>query len=280
MGLGTAWIEKHSLGAQGAEYTLTFLERGLLAGRVLWFYIGKLLLPVDLTFIYPHWTIRASDMLLYCFPLSFLGLLGALWAFRARIGRGPLVAFLVFAITLFPALGFINVFPFRFSYVADHFQYLASAGLIALAASGIVHLDRVNPGFRPALTWALALLFGLLTWNQARSYTNLETLWRDTLEKNPDAQMVHFNLGNLLARRGNSTQAIEQYTECLRIMPDDYQSYANRALLLARRGNKEEARADYLKGLEIAQKTRNGEAQLILLEGLKALSGEGKALGQ
>ena len=52
--------------------------------------------------------------------------------------------------TLFPALGFVNVFPFRYSFVADHFQYLASMPILAR--------DRRGPGDdRPALVHARSL---------------------------------------------------------------------------------------------------------------------------
>ena len=52
--------------------------------------------------------------------------------------RGPLAAALIFGGVLVPVLGFLNVYPFRFSFVADHFQYHASVALLALAAAGIV----------------------------------------------------------------------------------------------------------------------------------------------
>ena len=277
MGLGTAWLEKHSIGAQGSEYTLTLLERGLLAGKALWFYIGKLVLPTDLTFIYPHWNIQASDLVLFIYPLGFFCLLGMLWGFRNRIGRGPLAAFLVFSITLFPALGFINVFPFRYSYVADHFQYLASAGLIALAASGIARLDSINQTLRPALTWALIGLLGLLTWTQSYSYTSLEALWRDTLEKNPSAVIAHFNLANLLGKRGKSSEAIEHYSACVQLQPEFYEAYANRAGLLALQGKREQARLDYLEALRVASKKGDRDAQMIIRRSLEGLPREGEA---
>ena len=44
----------------------------------------------------------------------------------AAAGRWP--DFSIFAGTLFPVLGFLNVYPFLFSFVADHFQYLAMLG--------------------------------------------------------------------------------------------------------------------------------------------------------
>ena len=72
----------------------------------------------------------------WLFPVAAVGVVAGLWLARHRIGRGPLVAVLFFAGTLGPALGFVNVFPMRYSFVADHFQYLAGVGLMALAARG------------------------------------------------------------------------------------------------------------------------------------------------
>ena len=56
-GLFTAWVERHVLGAEGADYALGFPARCLLAGRVVWFYLGKLLWPANLIFIYPRWEV-------------------------------------------------------------------------------------------------------------------------------------------------------------------------------------------------------------------------------
>jgi hypothetical protein len=130
-GLGTAWFESTHIGASGDAFTLSLVERGLLAGRVVWFYLGKLLWPVDLTFFYPRWTIDATSAWQWLFPAATLGLLAGLVWWQRR-NRAPLAAALLFGGTLFPVLGFVNVYPFVFSYVADHFQYLAGLAPLAL----------------------------------------------------------------------------------------------------------------------------------------------------
>jgi len=131
-GLFTAWVEKKFIGAEGSDFNFTIIERCLIAGRAIWFYLGKIFLPVNLTFIYPRWNVSQAIWWQYLFPSATLILVGALWAFRKH-SRAPLAAFLFFAATLFPVLGFFNVYPFRYSFVADHFQYLACIGPIALA---------------------------------------------------------------------------------------------------------------------------------------------------
>ncbi|SPE39993.1 Tetratricopeptide TPR_2 repeat protein (fragment) [Candidatus Sulfopaludibacter sp. SbA3] len=129
-GLFTAWVEQDSrfIGAQGTHYALTVVGRLLLAGRVPWFYASKVLWPWDLMFIYPRWRIDPGQWWQYLFPLG-MAAVAAVLVVLARRTRGPLAGFLIFAGTLFPVLGFLNVYPFRYSYVADHFQYLACLGI-------------------------------------------------------------------------------------------------------------------------------------------------------
>ena len=136
----TIWEQQFHSGALGAEWALTWPERLVIAGRDPWFYLGKLVWPHPLVFIYPRWHIDASQPLAYL-PLIAAGAVAVvLWRRRDRWGRAPLFAFAYFAVSLFPVLGFFKVYFFRFSFVADHFQYLASMGPLALAGAGLTRL--------------------------------------------------------------------------------------------------------------------------------------------
>jgi hypothetical protein len=181
-------MERTRVGAFGPEWSFSLAERTLIAGRALWFYAAKLVWPAQLTFIYPRWEIDAGDWTQWLYPIGACVIVAGAFALRRRVGRGPLVAILFFGGTLVPALGFVNVYPMRFSFVADHFQYVASVGLIALAATG---LSRIPLNASIALPLALAVL----TWRQTAIYRDLETLWTDTLAKNPAAWLAHNNLG-------------------------------------------------------------------------------------
>jgi tetratricopeptide (TPR) repeat protein len=229
MGLLTASLEKHHVGANGADWAFTPLDRCLIAGRALWFYAGKLICPIRLTFIYPHWKINAAVWWQWLFPLAAVCVVAVLWLWRNRIGRGPLVAVLFFVGTLFPALGFVNVYPMRFSFVADHFQYLASIGLIVLCATALGRLPRIIPG-------ALVLALGFLTWQQAHIYRNAETLWRDTLAKNPDCWMADNNLGLELYKKGQIDDAIALHGRSIELKPNDFVAPANLGIELAAKG--------------------------------------------
>ena len=134
LAINTIWLERTNVGASGTGFHWTMAERALIAGNALWFYAAKLVCPVDLAFIYPRWKIDVTNLTAWCVTLSAV-LLPLWFVFRYRGMTAPLVAILYFGGTLFPALGFFNIYPMRYSYVADHFQYLASLGLISLLAA-------------------------------------------------------------------------------------------------------------------------------------------------
>jgi len=213
----TARIEHTQVGAVGPEWAYSFADRCLIAGRALWFYAGKLGWPVNLTFIYPRWEINAWVWWQWLFPAAALVLVVTLWGLRRRIGRGPLVAVLFFAGTLLPVLGFSNYYFMRYSFVADHFQYLAGLGLLVPAAAGLVKLLRPIPWAAVVLPASLAML----TWQQARLYANEETLWQDTLAKNPGCWLAHNSLGEALLKQGRLQEAMEHWKLSVKLKPDE-----------------------------------------------------------
>ena len=229
-GLFTAWAERRLIGAEGADFSLTALQRVLLAGRVIVFYAGKLVWPRNLTFIYPRWTMDPRQAGAYLYPAAVLALAGAL-ALLARRRRGPLAGLLFFAGTLFPALGFVNVYPFLFSFVADHFQYLASIGVIVPAAWGLDWAASRIPagaGTRACLVFAVPAALGLLSWRQCGIYADADTLNRATLARNPSAWLAHYNLAVSLGKNPQRQQeAIAEYEATLRLKPDHWAAHNN-----------------------------------------------------
>lgn len=274
-GAVTVWMELHNLagtgaGARGPDWALSAAQRVLIAARAFWFYLGKLAWPAELAFVYPRWEVDPQQVAQWNYPLAFIALVAILWRARRRVGRGPLAATLFFAGTLFPALGFFNVYPFRYSFVADHFQYLASAGPLVLFAAVAAHaLSRVTgAGARPTnhghaggialpglaargLSAVLLITLATLTWRQTRVYHDLETLWRDTLAKNPAAWMAHANLGRLLSSQGQLDEALHHHDEAVRHRPRDPQLHVNRGAALAALGRLDDALAAYHEALAL-----------------------------
>ena len=256
-GLFTAWVERRIIGAEGAEFDLGVAQRLLLAPRVVLFYLSKLLWPRDLIFTYPRWTIDTHAAWQYFFPLALAALLAGGWMLR-RHTRAPLASLLIFGGSLFPVLGFFNVYPFRYSYVADHFQYLASLAILVPAAALVaLALERAgSPRIRHSGQVAMVLLVvacGVLTRRQSRMYTDAETLYRTTLERNPDSYKEHHNLGRLLSRGTTRLpEAITHYEAAIRIKPGHFLAHYSEGVALFIRGQREEALPHFRRVLELA----------------------------
>jgi protein O-mannosyl-transferase len=175
------------------------------------------------------------------------GVVALLWLFRHRIGRGPLACVLYFAITLFPALGYFNVYPMRYSFVADHFQHLATIGLTTLAAAGLSRCGRAGVVF----SVILVSMLGCLTFTQCRVYANSETLWRDTLAKTPDSWMVYTNLGRTLALQGRALEAIPYLETALRLAPEIEDTHENVGVGRVLQGRYVEGESEFRRALAI-----------------------------
>ena len=250
-GLFTAWVEHtfviHPDGI--SEFSFSIVERCLIAGRAVWFYVGKIFWPADLIFIYPRWNVNQTIWWQYLFPVAGLILAGVFWWLRNR-SRAPLAAFIYFTAMLFPALGFFNVYAFRYSFVADHFQYLACIGPIVLAAGAVSGFGLLKGNRQVMLIMAVLLMLGVLTWKQSGMYADAETLYRTILLKNPACWMAHTNLGAILADRGLTDEAMTHYRTALELNPRSDSALNNLANMLAKTGRADEAIIHFKKMLE------------------------------
>jgi len=229
LGLITVEMEKSTVGAQGIFWDHSFADRCLIAGRVIWFYVGKLLWPAELIFFYRRWHIDDTLWWQYVFPGMFLLTLAACLFFRKRIGGGPSTAVLFFAGTLFPALGFFDVYPMVFSYVADHFQYMASMGVIALIAAPFAYLLRRHARISIAIACLVLSLLTIRTWRQVPVYESLLTLWTHTVEHNPQSWAACNNLGSLMNDAGKPHEAKKWFRRALVILPQHNKAHYNLA---------------------------------------------------
>jgi len=249
----TAWLEKNHVGATGSDFAMTFPERCLIAGRAFWFYIGKLFWPENLCFIYPRWKPDAGSFWQWLLPLAALAALAALWLGRKKIGRGPAAAAFFFAGTIFPVLGFMNAYGARYSFVWDHWVYLSSLGIIALFAGLIAHFaghfnkTGVLIGFAAILLPVLAVL----TWKQSAMYSDIETLWRTTIAKDPDAFLAYNNLGYILLEKNQVTNAISYFNKSLEVNPNFSEPHNNLGDALVRIGKTDEGMRHFEKAVEL-----------------------------
>ena len=270
MGLFSGWVEKTYVGAQGSEFDLSVLQRSLLAGRIAWFYVGKLLWPGDLIFIYPRWTIDPSQGWQWLFSLAVIVVLGVLWLIRDR-WRAPLAAVLFFGGSLVPTLGFFDVYAFIYSYVADHWQYLPSIGLVVLASAGVTRfLAAKSAAWRVGLPGAFLAVLGFLSFQQSRMYADMRTFYATTVAKNSECWMAYNNLGNLLRARGELELARVQLEHALRVRPDLHKVHYNLGNVLWELRLPMEATRAYERAVEVKPdypEARNHLGRVLLAQG-------------
>jgi protein O-mannosyl-transferase len=256
-GLFTASVEQRFIiGTEGSEYDLTLIERCLVAGRAFWFYLGKIVFPARLVFIYARWSVSQAVWWQYLFPAAALALAAGLWGIRRR-SRAPLAALLFFSATLFPALGFFDVYPFRYSFVADHFQYLACIGPVALIAGGASGWRLLDGKRILALAIPVLLALGALTWRQSHEYADIETLFEATLRDNPGCWIAHTHLARSFAAAGRTDEAIDHFEKALALKPDNLGARNRLGILLADKGRLDEAIVHFRKAREIGPDDAN-----------------------
>lgn len=250
----TIWEQKYHSNAQGPEWSETLMERMQIAGRVVWFYLWKLVWPHPLVFIYPRWRVEAGNLVGYVPLLGCVALTAAAWWKRRGWGWPVLLVWLAYTALLFPVLGFFNIYFTRFSYVGDHFQYLATLAAFtgAGAAAAALH-SRVSPGAARGLLGigiGVLVLLAALSWRQSRIYHDEESLWRDTLARNPAAWIAHNNLGLVLAERGDFREARGHYEAAIALKPDYEEAFNNLGIVLAKEGDYAGAVEQYKKAIQ------------------------------
>jgi tetratricopeptide (TPR) repeat protein len=255
------------LGAQtDPQWVRSWPERLVTAGDAVWFYLGKLIWPHPLITIYPRWEIDAGQWTSYLPLLAVIVVLFVLWLKRESWSRPWFVAFAYFLAAVLPVLGLVTMSFSGHSFVADHFQYLAAMGPLALVGAGMSRLaDFVIPGrfwLQSTLCVAVALILGLLSWQRAWVYESEETLWTDTLAQNPKCWAGYNDLGTALLQKGQADEAIAQYQKALEINPHDAGIYYNFGNALAQKGLPNEAIAQFQKALGIDPNLANAHNNL------------------
>jgi tetratricopeptide (TPR) repeat protein len=231
----------------------SLMSRTAVAGCAVWFYFGKLVWPLDLSFVYPRW--EFNDLNVFSFlPGLLLAIVFALALWRRQTWGRPVVMLIVcYVPLLLPALGFVNIYFMKYSLVADHWQYAATIVPCAMLAAAAAAWTLRRPRCRVAacvLGVTLLVVLAGLSWRQSRIYADFESLWNDTLAKDPSCWMAHNNLGRGLKRLGQVDEAMVHYQKALEIRPDFAEAHYNLANALAGRGQFEAAIAHYRKALE------------------------------
>ena len=250
-GLMSIWFQKHqALAAAGQTLSPESLwQRIAIAGHVICFYLGKALLPIYLNIVYPRWKLD-GNLVASVLPVLFLvAVLGVCWRFRHTWGRGVLFGLGCFILTLFPVLGFFDSQFLVKWQVSDHLQYLPLMAPVALVVASLAALASRNV-FR-SVGIALLMALSVLTFQRARVFASEETLFQDTLAKNPAAADAHNDLGVILAKRQNYAEAMAHFATAVQLDPQNTGAQLNLGRALAMSGKLDEAQDHFLAVIQL-----------------------------
>lgn len=258
LAIATLWFQHHRAIGSTVVRTDDFWSRLAVAGHALWFYLGKAVMPVNLSIIYPRWEIDGSTWISFI-PGVLFGLIVYLaWRMRHAWGRGVLFALVFFVAMLLPILGFINVGAMRFSLVADRWQYFALLAPLAVLASVLAALRRVLPagGWTAASRWQLAggallAALAMASWRHARAYESPSTLWAATLRTNPDCSIAHNETGSELVAAGQHDRAIRHFRRAIDLLPGYEVAFYNYGVALLDVGRTEAAVRFFERAVQI-----------------------------
>ncbi len=209
--------------------------RVAVAGSALWFYLGKFLWPFGLSMVYPQWGFQGESIAELLPAAAFVVLVGGTALYwRVTEARAIFVSAACFVVLVAPALGLIDMSFMMYSYVSDHYVYLASVSAVALAAttwSVVSDRCRLPALLRQGVPILVVLGCAALTWQRAQAFESPSTLWRDTLQKNPEAWVAHYNLGNELVKEADDweAKARDQLNQNEQVIRDPWLSTIERA---------------------------------------------------
>ncbi|MFO7984572.1 MAG: tetratricopeptide repeat protein [Desulfatiglandaceae bacterium] len=255
MGGMTIWFQYHNAIGSTVVREDGFLSRLAIAGRAVWFYLYKAVFPINLSFVYPRWEGVEPSLISFLPLIGLTGLSGIFYYYRATWGKPFLLGLGYFVVTLFPVLGFFNIYFMKYSLVADHWQYTSIIGIIALFVGLIAYKYKgwEKRYCRVAVAAAVILIctFSVLSWKRAETFAQPETLWKDTLNKNPECWMAYDILGADLAQKGQWQQAIRHFTKALEIKPDYPEAHSNLANVLYDQGYVNQAFRHFEQALKV-----------------------------
>ena len=260
-----AWTQTVELAAMAdPQWDRSWAERFAAAGDAVWFYLGKLISPYPLSIIYPRWHIDANPATAYIGLIAALAVGLILWLERNTARRPVFFVYAYFLVTLLPGLGLVDNSIFRYSLVFDHFQYLASIGPLALVGAGLARWIARQGTARWRGVTVTGLMFALagMSWGRVWAYRDPQTLWTDTLAKNPQCWAAENNLGNMLAVAGRYDEAVVHIQKALAINPSDAEAECNFGNCLYQQGAIDGAILHYQRALAINPNYRDATNNL------------------
>ena len=218
-------------------------------------YIGKMFWPENLAVFYP---LDPAASIPFRQVAMCVLLLLVISIFVIRFGRNQKylpVGWFWFVGTLVPVIGFVQV---GVQALADRYTYISYIGLFIMIAWGLPELLSkwlsAPPQRKIVLGVSMAIVLttlGICTNLQASYWKNSVTLFSRALATTQNNYVAYNNLGLAYDDLGRSTEAMEDYTQAIRIKPDYAEAHTNLGIVYSKLGRYQDAIAAYEQAIRI-----------------------------
>lgn len=211
--------------------------RPLAAARALWFYVGALLLPLDLKVLYPKWQVAASPGWIAALVAALAAVAGIVLA-RRKLGGAAVWCLAHFAISLGPILGLLPFGYLCYAPVSDHFAYLASVGLLILVGMGLERASRSRAWSAAPLVAVVTLVLAVATWQRVGVYRGTVEFWGEALRGNPGSPFCRKQFAQALSGAGRYRESLPLWESLVAVEPNNarYRTSQGAALIALGRG--------------------------------------------
>ncbi len=242
-------VRTYALGwvMQGKEIDLTKYEALINVFPLIARYMGKLLVPVNLSAIYTYDIAHSIAE-----PMVIVGFLAAsAIAVVLFILRGKRTVFFFFCWIFVPLLPVLYIPAISVGGFADRYLYLSTVGFgIIIGAVALRFISTpVKSGARggersrkvtiavAAVALCLLAIYAAVSVDRVLVWRNDYNLWSDTVTKSPGSANAHYNLGWALHRMAMYDGAEAEYKKALTLAPDKEDAHYNLALIYNDKGD-------------------------------------------
>ncbi len=235
---------------------MPFYQTIFTASYSLIIYVGKAVIPFQLSPYHPYPQLPHEDLPLYFYG-ALLPVAAALgFLFRGKPYTRPwFFGIVFFLITISPVLQVVAVGN---ALMAERYTYLPYLGLFYLFPGGMLWAGQQLKRYRayfPRLTWlalgAYLLTLGSITYKRSKVWQNGETLWTDVTEKYPGHFFGYANRGFYRYGQGDIDGAMQDYNKSIELNPYYSDVYNNRGLLFKEMNNFEAALNDLNRSIKL-----------------------------
>ncbi len=223
------------------------------------FYLRKILIPTDLTTLYP---IVFNRTFSWGYIISALVTVAiTVWVlYRRKVSPALFAAWGFYVITLSPTLGFFQV---GHQAAADRFTYVSSLGPTLLIGGMIIRWF----GKRRIVFWAVMTIIlwpmAMMTRNQIHVWKDSTVLWENTLKKIPrNSSVAYANLADAYLEAGRFAEARQGFELAIRIGPPVSTYYDGLGMLLMREGRIDQAIEAFKTAISLDQRSASPFAHL------------------